>query len=143
MATRKKTVKLAKGSDAYNAALGKLTTTMAEALPQGNARFLVLDFERVYSTPGEPDSKYRYEVYLLPPGAFFEGFGGSRSGLLVNETPSLIVRTRGGGVWRDHEYPLNAKGVWQHLIAEGLTHFSTLHGNGAKPRDAEGFYTAD
>lgn len=105
----------------------------------GNARFLVLDFERSYSEPGETERKYRFEVYLLPPKAVFDGFGGSRSGLLVGNTPSLVVRTRGGGVVRDVEYDLADKGIWQHVIAEGLVHFHTLHDNGAGSRESCGF----
>ena len=116
-------------------------TTVAE--PTGNARYLVLDFERVFSEPGETDRKYRYQVYLLPARAFFEGFGGSRSGLLVGDTPSMVVRTyEPHGTRRDVEYNLAAKGVWQFLIAEGLTSFSTLHSNGAK-RLADGCYEAN
>jgi len=116
-------------------------TTVAE--PTCNSRYLVLDFDRVFSEPGETDRKYRYQVYLLPAGGFFDGFGGSRSGLLVGKTPSMIVRTfEPHGMQRDVEYNLAAKGVWQFLIAEGLTHFSTLHNNGAR-RDADGMYEAN
>jgi hypothetical protein len=43
----------------------------------------------------------RYQVFLLPAGGFFEGFGGSRSGLLVGKTPSMIVRTFDGVGQRD------------------------------------------
>lgn len=112
----------------------KHTPTVAKPLAANehpNGRYLVLDFERQYSSEGEPLRKYRYQVYLLPAGGFFEGFGGSRSGLLVGKTPSMIVRETGGIGQRDTEYNLAAKGVWQFLIAEGLTNFSVLHGNGA------------
>jgi len=122
----------------------KATPMVAEVpSPQGNARYLVLDFECVYdekdghSTP----RKYRYQVYLLPAGAMFEGFGGSRSGLLVGRTPSLVVRTHEPHGVRDTEYDLAAKGIWQFLIAEGLTNFSTLRDNGAV-RMADGCYNA-
>ncbi len=119
----------------------KATPTVAEVpAPQGNARYLVLDFEREYQDGGATRT-YRYQVYLLPAGAMFEGFGGSRSGLLVGRTPSLVVRELHPTGQRDTEYDLAAKGVWQFLIAEGLTNFSTLRDNGAV-RMADGCFNA-
>lgn len=115
------------------------TTAPTGVETTGNDRYLVLDFERVYSEPGKTDRKYRYQVYLLPPNTFFEGFGGSRHALMVSKTPSMVVRTRGGGILRDVEYDIGDKGVWQYIIAEGLTHFSTLHTNGALPPSQYGF----
>jgi len=110
-------------------------------VPRGNDRYLVLDFERTYGDEGETPRKYRYKVYLLPAGGYFEGFGGSRSGLVVGKTPSLVVRTLDGLGQRDAEYDLAAKGVWQFLIGEGLANFATLHSNGAV-RMADGCFNA-
>lgn len=93
-------------------------------------QYLVLDFDRAHT---------RFQVFLVPPRTLFAPFGGSKSGLLTGKTPSLIVRQRGGGVWRETEYAACDKGIWQYLIAEGLTNFDTLYSNGAASRAECGF----
>lgn len=64
-----------------------------------------------------------FEVHVLNPGEVFPGFGGSRTGLLVKKTPSIIVRERNGMGTTDHEYSVDHPEFWkwiQHLLIEGL-----------------------
>lgn len=55
-------------------------------------------------------------VYLLNPGQVFSGFGGSRSGLLVRKTASLIVRESGPAGCYDTEYDIADKKVWDRIF---------------------------
>ena len=58
----------------------------------------------------------RIRAYVLKPGQHFERFGGSRHGLVVNKTPSLIVRRSGRWGTEDSEYDVHDVGVWQKLF---------------------------
>jgi hypothetical protein len=70
-----------------------------------------------------------FELYLLNAGESFRGFGGSRSGLLVTKTASLIIRHRNkSGMQADTEYDIADKAVWttvagwfnsDEIVAEG------------------------
>jgi hypothetical protein len=67
-------------------------------------------------------STHRRELYILQPGQKFEGFGGSRAGLLVKGTASLIVRDYHGGSRQDYEKNVNDADAWRairELIAAG------------------------
>lgn len=71
---------------------------------------------------------YRYEIYLVNPGQFFEGFGGSRHGLQVKKTASLIIRQRGPHGLRDTEYDIADKDAWESIerIKAGYTPFDPI-----------------
>jgi hypothetical protein len=56
--------------------------------------------------------KTTVEVHLLNPGEVFPNFGGSRHGLLVRKTASMVVRTRSPFDCRDVEYDIHDHGVW-------------------------------
>lgn len=56
--------------------------------------------------------KVTSEIYMLNPGEGFAGFGGSRGGIVVGKTASLIVRNRQGGQISDIEYDIYDAGVW-------------------------------
>lgn len=56
------------------------------------------------------------DVYLLNPGEVFPGFGGSRSGLLVRKTASLIVRQTSPGGLYDTEYSIHDQQAWARLF---------------------------
>lgn len=60
-------------------------------------------------------STYRREVYIVPPGKKFEGFGGSRAGLLVTHQPSLIVRDISGAGNRDSEHNVHDARTWNAI----------------------------
>lgn len=57
------------------------------------------------------------EVYMLNPGQRFDGFGGSRGGLTVSKTASLIVRTSHGpmSMIRDTELDITDDWFWQTI----------------------------
>lgn len=55
------------------------------------------------------------EVYMLNPGQHFPGFGGSRHGLTVQKTASLIVRNTQGGCITDVEHDITDGTVWAWL----------------------------
>lgn len=79
-------------------------------MPDHNEKFLVLKY-RAHGIDTE--------VYLLDPGEIFEGFGGSRHGLPIKKTASLIVRQSGpgiGGMLKDTEYGINRKDIWDHIL---------------------------
>jgi hypothetical protein len=61
------------------------------------------------------EGKHRTEVYLLNPGECFPRFGGSRHGLIVRKTASLIIRSNSGYDMKDTEYDLADPGAWNHL----------------------------
>lgn len=54
------------------------------------------------------------EVFILQVGETFPGFGGSKQGLVVRKTPSLIVRNnvKESGEVRDAEYDINDTMIW-------------------------------
>lgn len=56
-----------------------------------------------------------WEYHILQPGEVFPGFGGSRHGLLVKKTASLVVRERGAHGLRDVEYAINNPKAWHTL----------------------------
>lgn len=56
------------------------------------------------------------KLYLLNPGDWFAGFGGSRAGLVVRKTASLIVRREGPMGTYDTECDINNKQVWQSIF---------------------------
>lgn len=72
-----------------------------------NEHYKVADFE----TDNE-----RVQVYILKPGDTFERFGGSRHGLTVSTTPSLIVSITSAGGKRDLEYNLHAVDIWRSIM---------------------------
>jgi len=57
------------------------------------------------------------EVHLLSPGENFPGFGGSKRGLVVGKTPSLITRQydHKSGSMNDIEHALNSKTAWDKI----------------------------
>lgn len=59
-----------------------------------------------------------YEIHLLNPKEHMAGFGGSRSGLVVGKTASIVLRTRQkkGGMVKDMELDITDKNFWS-LIA--------------------------
>jgi hypothetical protein len=64
--------------------------------------------------PGQVET----EIHLLNPGENFPGFGGSRHGLTVRKTASLITRTRHtgpDGFTDDIELDIHEPGVWKWL----------------------------
>ena len=72
-----------------------------------NAKFCILSLDK---------EKYQQRVYLLNPGDYFEGFGGSRHALRVNKTASLIVRTNGYMGLQDTEYDITRMDVWDSIF---------------------------
>lgn len=91
-------------------------TTVTSVAPKHNDQYKVLEFVHGASS----SSGVTVEVYLLNPGDYFEGFGGSRHGLVVRKTASLIIRTK-HQAWgfRDVEYNVNDKEAWK-AVAEGI-----------------------
>lgn len=57
------------------------------------------------------------EIYLLNPGEWFPGFGGSSRGLVVRKTASLIVRDKGPWGTRDHELNLADPDEWAFIAS--------------------------
>lgn len=58
------------------------------------------------------------EVHLLNPGAFFPGFGGSRHGLVVGKTASLVLRQQGrAGITHDDERDITDPAFWRMIAA--------------------------
>jgi hypothetical protein len=73
---------------------------------------------------------YRLRAYLLQPGERFPGFGGSRTGLLVRATTSLITREEGLVMGRlDIEHDASDPKVWARIRRTIRTH-------GLKPEPA-------
>ncbi len=88
--------------------LRKLSTTpKQENTESQNARYQIAD----YTIKG-----HRYRIYVLQPGQYFEGFGGSRHALCVKKTPSLIVRETGHIGISDTEYGVDNLKVWRHYF---------------------------
>jgi hypothetical protein len=90
------------------------------------ARFLVMSFD--YKDP-DSSSNLRTRIYLLPPRANFPGFGGSKSGLFVGNTPSMVMRQTASWGTRDVEYDLADPDAWgyinwlaQKAMAQGTYH---------------------
>jgi hypothetical protein len=59
------------------------------------------------------DNGLTYEIHMLNPGEFFPDFGGSRSGLQVRKTASLIVRERSPWGRKDTEYDISDQSMWR------------------------------
>jgi hypothetical protein len=55
------------------------------------------------------------EVYLLNPGEHFPGFGGSKQGLTVRKTASLIVRQTSPTGQQDVEFGVADPATWARL----------------------------
>lgn len=72
-----------------------------------NDQFLIL----AYTIDGT-----KVEVYILKPGDYFEGFGGSRHALQVVKTHSLIIRTKGPHGLRDVEYDVHNRDAWNAIF---------------------------
>lgn len=68
-----------------------------------------------------PDGECRIEVYALNPGARFAPFDGSKSGLVVGKTASLVLRTKTGWGTRDVEYDINDKDAWDYIFGSLAT----------------------
>lgn len=76
--------------------------------------------------------KTKIRVYLLNPGEWFQGFGGSRHAKPVTKTASLIIRYNDNTGLRDHEYDLADKDAWAAIhrgIAMSLGHEVTEDGD--------------
>lgn len=58
-----------------------------------------------------------YEVHMLNPKEHMEGFGGSKSGLVVGKTASLVLRQRqtSAGSLTDTEYDIHDAKVWEAI----------------------------
>jgi len=52
------------------------------------------------------------EVYMLNPHERFPFFGGSRRGLVVGKTASLIIRERSPNTTRDAERDITSEAFW-------------------------------
>lgn len=90
-------------------------------MPNPNEKFLIATFR------GEQE---RAEIYILNPGDCFQGFGGSRQGLVVRKTASLIVRLAGPWGWRDTEYNVNDKRQWETIFRNYAARFDVETGTG-------------
>lgn len=90
-------------------------TTVTAVAPRHNDQFLVLDFQHKAGAT----LATRVQVYILNPGDYFEAFGGSRHGLSVTKTASLIIRVTSPWGMRDVEYNVNDKEAWK-AVAEGM-----------------------
>ena len=93
------------------------------------AKFLVMSMD----VKGEHDGNIRTRIYLLNPGQLFPGFGGSRSGLLVGKTASLIMRQTAAWGCRDTEYDIADPKAWgfiNRIAAEAMKQ-GTFHIIGA------------
>lgn len=58
--------------------------------------------------------KHSTEIHMLNPREVFEGFGGSRHGLVVKKTASLITRVR-EGMLIDTERDITDRHVWEFI----------------------------
>ena len=58
-----------------------------------------------------------FEIHLLNAGEIFPGFGGSKRGLLVTETASLIVRRycHQSGSMEDSEHDIDCPKAWASI----------------------------
>lgn len=58
-----------------------------------------------------------YEIHMLNPHEHMEGFGGSKSGLVVGTTASLVLRQRQKSVGSvtDTEYDIYDPRVWRAI----------------------------
>jgi hypothetical protein len=83
------------------------------------------------------EGKPATNVYILKAGEHFPGFGGSRHGLTVGKTPSLITRSYAGGGISDTEYDVHDPGVWA-WIARLINEGPSLAIMAAGPEGAEG-----
>lgn len=63
------------------------------------------------TAPDDPPA--RVEVHVLNAGEFFEGFGGSRHGLVVRETASLITRWISPFDFKDTEWDIHDPRPWK------------------------------
>lgn len=63
-------------------------------------------------------SESRIEIHMLNPREMFPRFGGSRSGLLVGKTASMITRQIQHG-WSDTERDIHDPFVWD-LLARAI-----------------------
>lgn len=68
-----------------------------------------------------PDGACWVEVYTLNPGSRLVPFGGSKPGLVVGKTASLVIRTGTGWGIRDVEYDINDKEAWDYIFGSLAT----------------------
>lgn len=92
-----------KQADELRDAYDTQEAAFAKSKDDPNHKYRVL--EMVLGTEGTPE-RCRIRVYLLNPGECYAGFGGSRSGLVVRKTASLVVSTLQCGSLREVEYDL-------------------------------------
>jgi hypothetical protein len=79
-----------------------------------NAKFLVID---ITTKGSEGEGSMRTRVYLLNPGDVFAYFGGSRHGLCVKKTASLILSQSSPAMGRrDTEYDLTNADAWDCIV---------------------------
>lgn len=78
-----------------------------------NERFRIMTITSTHTdSETGATSTHRRELYILQPGQRFEGFGGSRAGLLVTKTASLIIRDIDACGTRDLEVNVNDAHAW-------------------------------
>jgi len=82
-------------------------TNLQSRMDTGHTPIFVIRTDRIASVS---------EIYLLKPGDVFRNFGGSKAGLLVRETPSLIIREISPTGQRDSEHDFNDWGVWSQIL---------------------------
>src|SRR5579863_1624326 len=111
------------------------TTAAVEKLPHMHP-VLVLHFA----------SGTRIEIYALDPGEVFQHFGGSRHGLVVRKTSSLITRTVQHGC-SDVERSVGSNDFWRwmarltrrkDIVIENITTPRADAEEPADPEDTEG-----
>lgn len=91
----------------------KLEARMDEIIEAARDEQFPNDKHRVLAF--EVNSTCKVEVYLVNPGDFFVGFGGSRHSLVPKRTASLIVREI-GVMTVDTEYDVNDVGAWRRIM---------------------------
>lgn len=55
------------------------------------------------------------EVHMLNAGDRLPYFGGSKSGLVVQKTASIVTRSKGSGGCKDVEYDIYDASVWKWI----------------------------
>lgn len=61
------------------------------------------------------DAGTSYELHMLNPRETFPGFGGSRAGLLVGKTASLVSRMHTPNTTSDTEHDIHDPVVWEAI----------------------------
>lgn len=69
----------------------------------------------------------RIEVHVLNPRESMPGFGGSRSGLLVGKTASIVTRTIQNGMQTDVERDIHDTFFWKYIVDAINGEFEGVH----------------